>query len=392
MLSLSLQQRRRHAFLLWMIISCCFLLGAKKAFSENVKCASLAQIREVPTGYISENIRPVPAVVRGFQAGEFDSNSLTEMHRWGANVVRLQLIPGRWAASMGKDFWEAWPLFLDKVERDVKEAKKVGLKVVPVLMGSPFTDAELQGRNIWQHPELEERLTRVWKDLSVRLLPYKGTVWGYDLVNEPLDRAQFPCPPREWRPLAVKIIRSIRSVDTDTWIIFETGPGFQFSGFKGLVPLPDARVIYSAHFYYPMEFTHQGVSNVQGSEKINVSYPSSINGTNWDKARLEEFLKPADEFQAKWNVPIYVGEFSVVRWAPKESAVLWLNDVVDLFEARSWSWSYHAFRGFNGWSLEHNEQFGRPGLSIKSKPVVYETERAKVIKKALKKNWDNSSR
>jgi aryl-phospho-beta-D-glucosidase BglC (GH1 family) len=264
-------------------------------------------------------------------------------------------------------------------------------------MEAPFTDADIQGRGIWQHPELEERFSRAWKDLATRLSPYKETIWGYDLLNEPLDRTQLPWPPHEWRPLAVKIIRSIRSVDPDTWIIFETGPGSLLHGFEGLVPLPDTHVIYSAHFYYPQEFTHQGIGNVQGTdlakamEKVNIRYPSSINGVYWDKRQLEDVLKPADEFQAKWHVPIYVGEFSVVRWAPKEYAVRWLSDVVDLFEARGWSWSYHAFREFNGWSLEHDEQFWLMGSPTEPKPATYETERAKVIKNALRKNWDGSN-
>lgn len=181
-------------------------------------------------------------------------------------------------------------------------------------------------------------------------------------------------------------------MDPDTWIIYETGPGSLFWGFKGLVPLPDTHVIYSAHFYEPQTFTHQGIVNVQGTDlakamdKVNILYPSSINGVYWDKRQMNNALKSADEFQAKWHVPIYVGEFSVVRWAPKESAVRWLRDVVDLFEARGWSWSYHAFREFNGWSLEHDEQFWLMGSPTGPKPATYETERAKVIKNALRKN------
>ncbi len=373
------------------------LNAVAKIQRSKMECAPVVPGERVPAVSALDKTRPIPPVVRGFQVGEFNSNSLVEMRRWGADVVRLQLIPGRWAVSMGKTFWEAWPLYLDKVERDVKEAKNAGLKVAPVLMGAPFTDTELQGRSIWQHPELEERFTRAWKDLATRLLPYKETIWGYDLFNEPLDRTQLPCPPHEWRPLAVKIIRSIRSVDPDTWIIFETGPGSLFSGFKGLVPLSDTHVIYSAHFYNPQAFTHQGIVKVQGTdlakamEKVNIRYPSFSNGVYRDKRQLEDVLKSADEFQAKWHVPIYVGEFSVVRWAPKESAVRWLRDVVDLFEARGWSWSYHAFREFNGWSLEHDEQFWLMGSPTGPKPVTYKTERAKVIKNALRKNLDSSN-
>lgn len=92
-----------------------------------------------------------------------------------------------------------------------------------------------------------------------------------------------------------------------------------------------------------------------------------------------------DEFQKKWHVPIYVGEFSVIRWAPKNDAVLWLTDVIDLLESRSWSWSYHAFRENTCWSLEHDGKYRAKSKPTPS-PVSYVTERAKVVKKALLKN------
>lgn len=50
---------------------------------------------------------------------------------------------------------------------------------------------------------------------------------------------------------------------------------------------------------------------------------------------------------------IYIGEFSAIRWAPEGSAVRYLSDAIDLFEAHGWDWSYHAFREWSGWSVEH---------------------------------------
>lgn len=31
----------------------------------------------------------------------------------------------------------------------------------------------------------------------------------------------------------------------------------------------------------------------------------------------------------------------------------YLADVIDLFEEYGWDWSYHAFREWAGWSVEH---------------------------------------
>ena len=64
-------------------------------------------------------------------------------------------------------------------------------------------------------------------------------------------------------------------------------------------------------------------------------------------------MLPALEFQQAFNVHMYVGEFSAIRWAPGDSAYNYLRDVIELFEEYGWDWSYHAFREWDGWSVEH---------------------------------------
>ena len=57
------------------------------------------------------------------------------------------------------------------------------------------------------------------------------------------------------------------------------------------------------------------------------------------------------EFQLAYNVHIYVGEFSAIRWAP--GAADYLRDCIELFEEYGWDWTYHAYREWDGWSVEH---------------------------------------
>lgn len=337
----------------------------------------------VPDSALFAKERPSPSIVRGFMMPEMnDQKNFNDAKIWGANVVRIQLHPARYATGKGQDMWKALPSYLDQLEEQVKAAKQAGLKVVIDLHNPPFQNIKFQEPELWQRTDLEEKFCRIWTDIATRFLPYKNTIWGYDIYNEPEDNSQYPDAPRQWRPLASQIIKAIRKIDKDTWIIFEPGPWGNPSGFKGLKPLPDPRVIYSIHFYLPQaSFTNQGVNQ----KLIIQSYPAMINGVLWDKERLALELKYVDEFQARWKVPIYVGEFSVVRWAPKDAAVRWLQDVIDLFEARGWSWSYHAFREWQGWSLEYDEEFWMEGMPA-PQPVTYETERAKVIRSAFRKN------
>ena len=348
----------------------------------------------IPDSALFAKEHPSPSVVRGFMvSGRGSQEDYDDIRSWGANVIRLQVHPARYATREGKEFWAALPSYLDQVEQQVRRAKQAGLKIVVDLHEPPFPNAKFERPEFWNRKDLADTFCRVWTEIAKRLLPYKETIWGYDLCNEPLDRTQLPNAPYQWRPLAIKILNAIRKVDPETWIIYETGPGSLFNGFKGLEPLPDKHIIYGAHFYYPQKFTHQGVSDIKGTDlaeamkQVDIHYPGLIDGYLWDKNRLAGFLKDADEFQAKWKVPVYVGEFSVIRWAPKDAATNWLQDVVDLFEARGWSWSYHAFREFHGWSLEHDEKLWINGMP-RPQPVTYETERAKIIKNAFKRNWE----
>ncbi|MEW6356499.1 MAG: cellulase family glycosylhydrolase [Planctomycetota bacterium] len=340
--------------------------------------------------------RPTPPIVRGVNTWPSgDPEHYAEIARWGANCIRLLVLVGgtaKIAKDMEKDFWDAWPAILDRVEKSVRLAKEAGLKVIVDLHNPPIPNLEARDtKALWEHPDLEKSFCRAWKDLAQRLLPHKEAIWAYDLYNEPLDWGQFPKAPKQWRPLAIKIIETIRTVDPDVWIVYEVGPGSWYRGFDGLVPLPDYHVIYGGHFYHPQAFTYQGAKTTKGTdlaeamEKINVRYPSAVKDVRWDKKQIEKMHEDVEKFRRQWKVPIFIGEFSVVRWAPKEDALHWLQDVLDTFEANGYSWAYHAFRTYNGWSLEHDETFWMPGAPP-PEPSKIETERAKLVKAYLKRN------
>ncbi len=359
----------------YVIISIVFIYSFSGCEKSGIEEPAIQEF--IPDSAVFSKEHPSPLIVRGFMM---------------PNVIRMQMSPAKYATKWNKSFWDAWPSYLDKIEKQVKYAQNAGLKVVVDLQKPPFQSVDdFEQAEFWDRSDLEATFCKFWEEIAKRLLPYKNALWGYDILNEPLDRSQLPAVTRQWRPLAIKIIQAIRKVDQDTWIIFEPGPGSLFSGFKGLTPLPDIHIIYSAHFYYPQDFTHQGVFLAAGTtyeqalEQINIEYPGNVNNVPWNKQRLESVLAEAEQFQARWKVPVYVGEFSVVRWAPKESSEQWLQDVIDLFEERHWSWCYHAFREWHGWSLENDEQFWVEGMPY-PQIVTYDTERAKIIKSAFSKN------
>ena len=122
--------------------------------------------------------------------------------------------------------------------------------------------------------------------------------------------------------------------------------------------IDDPRIIYSTHSYAPVDYTHQGVLEVT---PFQWEYPGVIQGQYWNKEALREDLKDIIAFQKKHHARICIGEFSVVG------------------SAKGWDWTYHAFREWVGWSVEHEN---KEGQWVKSE----DNSRRQVIVKALEKN------
>lgn len=96
-----------------------------------------------------------------------------------------------------------------------------------------------------------------------------------------------------------------------------------------------------------------------------------IRGVKYDREKLREILQPVRDFQLRHNAKIYVGEFSAAAWAP--GADRYLADCIELFEEYGWDWSYHAFREWDGWSVEHegeNRNSLRPSADNARKRVL----------------------
>lgn len=328
----------------------------------------------------AEPAQSQPDVVRGFNVSATRDSIIPDAKKWGINVIRLQIFPINRAQRWHKTVWEAWPIVLDTLEEGVKLAAKNGIKVVVDLHEAPI-DGIKDGSALWHHPDLAKSFCRAWADIARRMLPYRSTIWGYDLYNEPLDTKQLPRAPKEWAPLAEQIIHTIRSIDRETWIVFESGPGYTFNGLAQLRPFSDHRMIYSGHVYDPLDFTSQGTGGGAGIAG-SIRYGG---GQRRNRVILEHALQTPERFQDQYHVPIFVGEFSVIRWAPREDAVNWLRDAIAIFEEHHWSWAYHTFRDYTGWSLENDETPWKPG-DPDPKAVTYLTDRGRVIKEGLAKN------
>ena len=274
---------------------------------------------------------------------------------WNANLIRWQLTrhgrPGQPSSLTDYDLWLEGELA--KLDAALPLCRKYGLYVVVDLHSPPGGKATSGGYTgsddrLFTDRGCQDKFVNVWQRIAAR---YKDTVgiWGYDLVNEPVeDLVEEGCD--DWQGLAERAAKSIRAIDPDRTLIVEPASWGGPDGLNDLVPLNVSNVVYSVHMYIPHAFTHQGVYQ----SRREYRYPGMIDGQSWDKAKLEEALQPVIDFQKNYGVAIYIGEFSAIRWAPDHSAYRYLQDLTDIFEAHDWDWTYHAFREWSGWSVEHS--------------------------------------
>jgi hypothetical protein len=258
-----------------------------------------------------------------------------------------------------------------KTDQVQQWARKYGVRVILDLHSPPGGKASPGGYvaamgGFFNQPEAQRHFVEVWQKMARR---FKGNavIWGFDLVNEPVDdQTAEGC--QDWQELALTAGNAIRKIDPERTLIVEPPRWGGPAGWDGFNPIPLPRVVYSFHMYEPGRFTHQRVFN---KTQKTVAYPGEIDGQTWDRERLIKTMQPAIDFARKYRVQMYVGEFSAIRWA--SGAEKYLADLTSIFEEKGWDWSYHAYREWHGWSLEHGPD------EKDDQPSALPTERFKAI-------------
>lgn len=303
------------------------------------------------------------------------SAGITTLRSWNVNLVRWQL---------GKLAYETTGLNTPDYNTVLEsELAKLNALLPEFAAGGIAVALDLHSLSMFQFDSAanQKRLIDTWRTLAAR---YKvgGTnannavIWAYDIANEPKDDA--------WtenlltlNELSEQVALAIRDGDPTKAIIIEPYSGW-CERFPRLRPARTNNVIYSFHYYNPWTYTAQGL-NV-GAPYTPLNYPGMVDGTLWNSLKIRSDVQPAVDFQNKYNVSIYVGEFSVLRWAP--GGATYLQDCVNTFEALGWDWSYHAFREWQGWSLEIAASTPRTSTTVSPNP----TDRETVIRNALAPN------
>jgi endoglucanase len=326
-----------------------------RAFFDQVELKVVGRPRTAarPVGAGAADRRIETPRLRGVMVNPFtltadDLNVLARV--WKANHVRWQLTWGGFPHSPAdralRASYDSWlDLQLAHLDELLPICEQLGIHVLIDLHTPPGGRDEASVCRIFQEKKLQDHFLAVWDRLA-RRYANQAAIWGYDLVNEAVEGV-VANGLLDWQTLARDTTRRVRAIDPNHAIIVEPAPWGSPSALDQFEPLDTPGVVYSVHMYLPHNYTHQGV---HGSP-VGVSYPGPVSGLSWNKNQLRRALEPAIAFQRDYHVPIYIGEFSAIRWAP--GARDYIRDVIEVFEEHGWDWAYHAFREWDGWSVEH---------------------------------------
>lgn len=357
-----------------------FMVGIQEAFGTfevaNIRIWSVKEVPDSEVKAVRRENREAASIprgpgkgtkYRGFMSGHDLSPAAFEtLKSWNVNLLRFQMNPRKYA---GKDRPFTPEEYLRGLDREIARldsilplAKRAGIRIAIDLHTGPGTTMSKVASNILTKETSLDTLDEAWRRLANH---YKGNpqIYGYDLLNEPVTE-QFGFTRTDkspWKQMAQRLVNVIRRIDPDTPIIVAWE--------MKLTPVEGTNIIYTPHYYSPHSYSHQGVLG-----KLKWGYPGEIDGIYWDKEQLRVAMKEIIEFQRKYRVPIFIGEFSAVNTA--KGADQYLKDCIELFEEYGWDWAYHAFREWPPWSIEH-EDWAKPS---KSNP------RKTVLLNALKKN------
>lgn len=291
---------------------------------------------------------------------------------WGATLLRYQMNCPKDAIRSPMRYRKWLTGKLDHLESFIlPRAKDIGMKVVIDMHSAPGGSVFQQGDTchamFWNREYLKEFIDS-WKYIANRFKGRTDVIYGYDLVNEPFQRQRVPF---DYYYCQEQAAMAVRAIDPETPIVFESDGNCSAPRFSILKPLKLKNIIYQVHMYNPMEMTHQQVFD---RNQPRSRWPDAAKG--WNRDYLEKCFAEVAAFEKRHGAKIFVGEFSAIGWA--KGAENWIEDCAAVVNSHGWDWTYHAFREWSGWSVEHE------AMDIHDCRPAADTPRKRVLLKAMK--------
>jgi aryl-phospho-beta-D-glucosidase BglC (GH1 family) len=302
---------------------------------------------------------------------------LAMINKCGFNCIRL---------PVDHYFFEFQPYKYDekrlkKIDETIDLSKKHDLNVILDLHkteGHSFAANEREKNDIWnKKSESRKRFLSIWSMFSQRYKNYENVI--YEILNEPVS------PDYEsWNELCSEAIETIRQKDNNHYIVIESNLWGRPKCFEGLKKFDDEKVIYSFHFYEPIVVTHQmaywtpfvfhniyrhyvkypgrpeNIANVKEKlQEKDKSFSELLDGQDkyWNINELEKLLKPVLDFQKKYNVPVFCGEFGCIIVADPETRQNWTSDMITILKKHGISWTYWSYKNMDFGIVDFTQEY-----------------------------------
>lgn len=186
-----------------------------------------------------------------------------------------------------------------------------------------------------EQPELcAQKLNAFWAQVAPRYKNYSNRLM-FEILNEPHQKFT----PELWNAQIKQTLPVIRATNPVRNVIIGPANWYSLDFLPKLeLPVSDRHIIASFHYYYPMEFTHQGSPWVMQYKLTHQSW-----GSDADLARLNADFDQVKAWSDTWNRSIFLGEFGAYETAPEKSREVYDSAVARAAEARGFAWAYWQF-------------------------------------------------
>ncbi|HEX5314952.1 MAG TPA: cellulase family glycosylhydrolase [Gammaproteobacteria bacterium] len=330
----------------------------------------------LPPHWPWRGVTMVHGVKNGAQPADVDEF----VKAFGINSVHLYPITGKYGPREGLSDAAAWDASMKWLDAMIAACERDHVMAIVHLTSFPKPGGGYYNEHLasfWNNPSAVNEIYTRTAALVKHLGSWGDDVVAFDIISEPTMKTSLGVQaPRDWTKIQTKIVQIIRAQDPGRWIVVKPGPWGGSRGYGDFSPLPFPKLVYSVHIYAPIAYTHQGIRG----HPAGVSYPGKIGKHDWNKQLLERVIAPVVSFQQRYNVPVWVGEFSAVRWAPGSDQ--YLRDLVSLFESHGWGWSYFSVGGWTGWdprfssSPDHAKMVGSSSQRWQTLEALFNTSGA----------------
>lgn len=387
---------RRREFLAGAMAAALSLGGVRSASAQGVQSAQSTGDAIAPARRLSRGLSAsfwfewVPTSDRAAMVnhinGRYRADDFAQIRSLGFDHVRVSIQPDFLAPKLGSGDPELSDERMDLFDKAMAGILKNDLSVV--LDNHPTSAIK---DKIAANDSYRNTIGQWWRNFSGHIAhqgQYGADRTYLELLNEP--EASFS-DMEKYRTVIGQFISEIRASTPDHTVVVGgnnwNSPEAIFNGLQ--IPFSDPRLLYTFHFYRPMEFTHQALENAgpyfsklkdvhwdvgpnsMSDSQIDALDPSVRSGmkkysqASHRKADLAGAFTQLRSWCESHRQSAWLGEFGVyAKGAPAADRATWIRDVRELAEENGFGWSLWEARGGFGLFLPGDDRPLKPDEPI----------------------------